>query len=150
MATNRVPGPAWRLSWVTSRTVTPASPRTRPPTTPARWARELLVDAIGRHPQSMEGLGHDLREHGCRRLAAGAVLPDRLIQHDRHHQLGVVDRCQADEAGPGRLGVGATFTQLVGGPGLAADPIAGDGGVAAGARLHHSGQKLAHDPGGLR
>src|SRR5690606_19195251 len=98
-AMNRVPGPVWRLSWVASRTRTDPSPSTRPPQTWASRSSGLLVETIGCHPQTMECLLHHLGEHRRRRLAAGAVLPRRLVDHDRHHELGVVDRGDPNEAG---------------------------------------------------
>src|SRR5690606_3951987 len=110
-AANIVPGPAWRLSWVTSRTVTVGSPRTRPPTTSASSATELFLEAIGSHSETVEGLLHDLGEDRRRRLASGAVLPRRLVDHHGDHELGIVDGCQADEAGPRDVGVVSILVQ---------------------------------------
>src|SRR5690606_5623847 len=103
----------------------------RPPTTSASSATELFLEAIGGHSETVEGLLHDLGEHRRRCLPAGAVLPCGLVDHDGHYEPGVVDGRQADEAGPGHVGVVAVLVQFVGGAGLSADAVAGHAGVAA-------------------
>ena len=70
-----------------------------------------------------------------------------FVQADQHRQLGVVDGRHRHKAG--NAGAGVLAVQLLAGAGFAAHPVAGHGGVFAGAVGDNALHQRAHDGGGL-